>query len=65
MANLSYCRFENTAKDLADCLIALQEGEAEDTDLSSTELKYKKQLIQMCIDIATDFGGIEIAEDDD
>ena len=27
MANMSYCRFENTARDLADCVNALQNND--------------------------------------
>jgi len=27
MANMSYCRFENTAKDLRDCYKAIRNGE--------------------------------------
>ena len=27
MANMSYCRFENTANDLRDCVRALEEGD--------------------------------------
>lgn len=27
MANMSYCRFENTANDLRDCVYAIEEGE--------------------------------------
>tara|TARA_R100000808_G_scaffold13649_2_gene32924 strand:+ start:453 stop:650 length:198 start_codon:yes stop_codon:yes gene_type:complete len=33
MGNMSYCRFENTEKDLTDCLYAIEEEEY--TDLSS------------------------------
>ena len=33
MSNMSYCRFENTAKDLLDCLIAIENNEI--NDLSS------------------------------
>lgn len=33
MGNMSYCRFENTARDLADCLQAINNGEI--FDLSS------------------------------
>lgn len=33
MSNMSYCRFENTAKDLLDCLIAIENEEI--NDLSS------------------------------
>ena len=35
MANMSYCRFENTARDMADCLHAIEYGET--NDLSSYE----------------------------
>ena len=27
MGNMSYCRFENTARDLRDCLEAINDGE--------------------------------------
>ena len=30
MGNMSYCRFENTARDLADCVDALNNGHTED-----------------------------------
>lgn len=33
MGNMSYCRFENTANDLADCVSAINSGEV--FDLSS------------------------------
>ncbi len=29
MRNMSYCRFENTARDLADCVRAIQGGETD------------------------------------
>ena len=51
MANMSYCRWENTLRDLQDCFDALQSGEAKDSDLSSYELSAKKQLIQLCQDM--------------
>jgi hypothetical protein len=35
MANMSYCRFENTVRAMQDCVNAIQEGEAD--DLSSYE----------------------------
>ena len=52
MANMSYCRFENTAGDLADCKEALQEllnGEC--GPLSNYELLAAKQLVKLCRDI--------------
>ena len=30
MGNMSYCRFENTARDLADCVRAIQNRETDD-----------------------------------
>ena len=42
MSNMSYCRFENTSKDLGDCVYALETLEK---PLSVTELDYAKELI--------------------
>lgn len=32
MGNMSYCRFENTLRDLDDCYVALRDGELEEFD---------------------------------
>ena len=32
MANMSYCRFENTSRDLRDCVQAIENGETDDLD---------------------------------
>ncbi len=46
MANMSYCRFENTFKDLQDCYDNM------DVDkLSESEIKYKEKLIELCSEI--------------
>lgn len=57
---MSYCRFENTYQDLQDCYDAL--GEKSLDELSDSEKKYAKKLIQMCKEIADDF--LEEAEDE-
>jgi len=44
MANMSYCRFENTLRDLQDCVMALEDG----GDLSSSELRSAMQMIETC-----------------
>lgn len=44
MANMSYCRFENTLSDLEDCFEALQNGEIEST---SEKKKAKRMLLRM------------------
>ena len=41
MANMSYCRFENTFKDLRDCYKAL--GENELSELSDSERKFAER----------------------
>jgi len=50
MANMSYCRFENTLGDLSDCQDELFENGLD--ELSDTEKERAIELIQMCIDIA-------------
>ena len=51
MANMSYCRFENTYRDLVDCHHALLHEEANDEDLSETERHYKEKLVSLCVAI--------------
>lgn len=46
MANMSYCRFQNTLIDLRDCYYNL-----DDEDLSPEEENAKQQLISLCKDI--------------
>ena len=36
MANMSYCRFENTVRDMDDCIKAIENGDV--NDLSSYEV---------------------------
>ena len=48
MANMSYCRFENTLSDLRDCKEALDNGE----ELSSREAKEAKALLDLCREMA-------------
>jgi hypothetical protein len=54
MANMSYCRFQNTLGDLRDCYENM-----DDEDLSAEEKRAQEALIQMCTDIAADFGDLE------
>lgn len=55
MGNMSYCRFENTARDLQDCLDALyKKGSGV---LSDTASRYERDgledLLWLCKDIVT------------
>ena len=53
MANMSYCRFQNTSNDLQDCVYSLEE----ENHLSTEEFS----AMQKMISIATEF--LELAED--
>ncbi|MBW1729021.1 MAG: hypothetical protein JRJ62_15945 [Deltaproteobacteria bacterium] len=53
MGNMSYVRFENTLNDLLDCYDHLQDGAS---DLSKKEFKARGKLIDLCIDIALEYG---------
>ena len=48
---MSYCRFQNTARDLKDC-----QDNMGDDDLSEEEEQARRWIIKMCIEIAQDYG---------
>jgi len=50
MGNMSYCRFQITLQDLRDCYSYFEE------DLSEEEKSARTKMIQLCVDIAIDFG---------
>ena len=45
MGNMSYCRFENTAADLRDCLNAIHRGDTD--DLSNYEIDGLESIMSM------------------
>ena len=45
MSNMSYCRFHNTVEDLEDCLEYILD------DLSESEEKKRKRLVEICYEI--------------
>jgi len=55
MGNMSYCRFENTARDLSDCV----ENWDEDEDLNDYEKSGKQHIIELAREI------IDMAGDDE
>jgi hypothetical protein len=58
MANMSYCRFENTYKDLLDCQAALQDSggvENYTEEANEYERKYVKKLVELCKEISEEF----------
>ena len=51
MANMSYCRFENTARDMADCLHAIEYGET--NDLSTYEQDALEDFLSLAKEIVS------------
>jgi hypothetical protein len=49
MPNMSYCRFENTAKDMQDCVYAIEERDV--YEFSSYELRGFKQVLELAQEI--------------
>ena len=60
MANMSYCRFENTKMDLADCIEALEERNIK----SSTERRSARKLLIDILDFCENEGIIEGCDTD-
>ncbi len=50
MANMSYCRFQNTLTDLKDCYNNMNKELSEDEELA------RKSLIDLCRQIASNYG---------
>ena len=47
MANMSYCRMENTAVDLRDCIDAIENGEYTPGEMSRSELQGLSEIIEL------------------
>lgn len=62
MSNMSYCRFQNTVRDLSDCYDAMDEPVA---DLSPAEQRARKRLLKLCGTIAAEVedGAIDDGEE--
>jgi len=54
MANMSYCRYENTARDLSDVVNALY-----DSDCDETLGTYEKRGLIEILDLANEIVGME------
>jgi hypothetical protein len=59
MANMSYCRFENTLRDLQDCYHNM-EGVSD-----HEEQRARQRLIDLCKDIIDDYGDNFVFNDDE
>ena len=64
MSNMSYCRFENTARDLVDCVDAINRGEIH--ELNNYELDGLKDILDLAEQIVDNKEYIqEVIEDYD
>lgn len=62
MSNMSYCRFENTYRDLQDCYEELNNtGSVEEAkkEAGDRDRAYIDRLISLCAQIVEEFGDIE------
>jgi hypothetical protein len=59
MANMSYCRFENTLRDLYDCYNNL------DSSLSGREKMSRKSLVELCQSIVDEYDPSVDEEEED
>ena len=50
MANMSYCRFENTLLDLKDCYDNMNSD-----DLSRSEFYMRQYMVELCMSIACEY----------
>lgn len=53
MGNMSYCRFENTLRDLQDCHRAMNDG----LELSQSEQRNFIRMVELCRDITDMYEG--------
>ena len=60
MSNMSYCRFENTYHDLADCVNALAAGER----ISEDEMWYASTMRRLCERFIEEFDDYEPEEEE-
>jgi hypothetical protein len=47
MANMSYCRMENTALDLFDCVAAIEAGDYTPGEMSQSELRGLRNIVEL------------------
>lgn len=60
MANMSYCRFQNTFSDLKDCVRALENGDT----LSEDEMWYAERMRHLCESFIEALDGYEPDEEE-
>ena len=60
MSNMSYCRFENTSRDLRDCVDAMEEAyTVDELDLSQSELASMNRMRVLCQEFLDQYERLE------
>lgn len=63
MANMSYCRFQNTLQDLRDCKYVMEEAyTTNDMELSKEEHSAMIRLVNVCQEIIDNYERMEYME---
>ena len=70
MANMSYCRFENTTQDFRDCIDALREEEEAVVDgssrrMSAHERQFADRLVELCRNYIESHEALVAAEEEE
>ena len=66
MANMSYCRFENTSNDLQDCVSAMDDAYTlADMDLSKTEMRSMQRMRELCQEFLDHYERLEQTDEFD
>ncbi len=61
MANMSYCRFENTLRDLKDCFDVVEQSSSAENfyaSLSPSEARAAKEVFELCREIILNYDDI-------
>lgn len=65
MANMSYCRFENTYQDMSDCVGHMRHSDSmEEMDLNTYEAAAIRQLAQECQDFLEEYNRLTYTEEE-
>ena len=59
MSNMSYCRFENTCSDIADCIEALNDADWDLEEMcknasTEREVRYMRRFVKLCREVVED-----------
>lgn len=58
MSNMSYCRFENTLRDLKDCYEHMT-----DVNLDPEEIRARQAMVELCSEILSECTNVEVQVD--